>query len=205
MLTSSQEMNALLAHGGKITAEATKDRGSARGAKTARNLLLDLHHPDILFGQIIIERHDELMHEPQDQGLIHAQAMQQIAHIISPQWTACAFFSRWWRIGCDPLLHQTQVACFVLLTHGPRQDSFALRTNQVDLRFDLQEQVFDILGPWLLIVLSDEGEFPEVMDIAERVNTGVLQIAGPAIMDADPLKLRQNPDRISGCFAPFLV
>src|SRR6266480_5676812 len=198
-------MNPLLAHGGQVTAEATKDRRSARGAKTARNLLLDLHHPYILFRQIIIERHDELMHEPQDQGLIHAQAMQQIAHIISPQWTSCTFFSLQRRISRDPLLHQTQVALFVLLTHGPRQDSFALRTSQVDLRFDLQEQVFYILGPLLLIVLSDEGEFPEVMDIAERVDTSVLQIAGPTIMNADPLEMRQNPDRIGGLFTPFLM
>src|SRR5712692_9255462 len=92
-------MNALLAHGGKVTPEATKDRGSLRRTKTARDLLLHLHHPYILFGQIIIERHDELMHKSQDHGLVVAQAMQQVAHIISPQRASCSFFSLGWGIG----------------------------------------------------------------------------------------------------------
>jgi hypothetical protein len=54
-------MNALFTHGGKITPEATKDRGSHRSTKPARDLLLDLHHPYILLSQISSERHNELM------------------------------------------------------------------------------------------------------------------------------------------------
>jgi hypothetical protein len=43
----------LLLHGGKIAADATKDGGSVRTPKGARNLLLHFGHPKISFGQIV--------------------------------------------------------------------------------------------------------------------------------------------------------
>src|SRR5438874_6573732 len=168
-------MNPLLAHGGQVTTKATKDGGSLRSTKTARDLLLHLHHPNILFRQIIIERHNELMHKPQDQRMILSQAMQQVAHLISPQRTSCAFFSLRWGIGCDPLLNQLQIALFVLLPQSPRHHRFALRASQVNLRFDLQEQLLHLLRPFLLLMLMAESEFPQMMASAEAMQTGVWQ------------------------------
>jgi hypothetical protein len=46
-------MNALLVHGGKITAKGTKDGSPILGTKTARNLLAQFHHAQIGFGQIV--------------------------------------------------------------------------------------------------------------------------------------------------------
>src|SRR3989442_4624149 len=71
-------MNALLLHGGKITAKVTKDSHTSLCAKTARNLLAQFHHAKIGLGPIVIKRHVKIMHETQDQVLILMQADQEI-------------------------------------------------------------------------------------------------------------------------------
>ena len=71
-------MNALFAHRGKITTKVTKNGSPILGAKTARNLLTQFHHPKIGFRQIVIKRHRKIMQEPQNEVVIFMQTDQQI-------------------------------------------------------------------------------------------------------------------------------
>src|SRR5438552_5598403 len=65
----------LFAHRGKITANGTKSRCPLFTAKGAGNLLLDLDHPQIAFGQIVRKRHRKIVQErkhllgPFEQGI----------------------------------------------------------------------------------------------------------------------------------------
>lgn len=90
-----------------------------------------------------------------------------------------------------------------MLAHGPKQYRFAFRASLLDLGFDLQEQFFQLFGPSLLVLLMDKGEFAQLLDIAQRMGTGVIQITGPAVMHADALEVRQNPYGIGSRFAAF--
>src|SRR5205823_6201400 len=76
----SQQMNALLVHGGKITAKVTKDGNPCLGAKTARNLLAQFHHAQIGLGLIIVKRHGKIIHEPQDQA--STQALMESSKVV---------------------------------------------------------------------------------------------------------------------------
>src|SRR4030088_3004990 len=89
---------------GKVTAKITEDSSTILGAKTARNLLTQFHHPKIGFRQIVVKRHGKIIHEPQDQVVILMQADQQIEGIA---FLWCASFARaFWRgrIGRHPRL-----------------------------------------------------------------------------------------------------
>src|SRR3989442_143580 len=87
-------MNALLVHGGKITAKVTKDGNPCLCAKTARNLLTQFHHAKIGLGLIIVKRHSKIMHETQDQVLILVQADEEIKRIADRWGASIASFPR---------------------------------------------------------------------------------------------------------------
>src|SRR5437870_3578240 len=108
-------MNALLLHGGKVTAQVTEDGRAILGAKTPRNLLAQFHHAQIGFGLIVVKRDGKIMHEPQDQVVILLQADQQIESIAF-LWGASFAWTLWrGRIGGHPGLDEMCVATFKVL------------------------------------------------------------------------------------------
>src|SRR5205807_6740878 len=68
----------LFAHRRKITANGTKSRGSLFTAKGAGNLLLDLHHAKISFGQIVGKRHPKIIQESEHLLGPFEKSVQQI-------------------------------------------------------------------------------------------------------------------------------
>ncbi len=111
-------MNALLLHGGKVTAKVTKDGSPILGAKTARNLLAQFHHPKIRLGEIVVKRHGKIMHETQDQVLMLVQADQQIEGVAL--FWCTSFAGALWRrrIGRHSRLDELGVAIFKVLRDG---------------------------------------------------------------------------------------
>src|SRR2546422_2758072 len=161
-------MNALLLHGGKITAKVTKDSNTCLCAKTARNLLAQFHHAKIGLGPIVIKRHVKIMHETQDQVLILMQADQEIEGIA---FLWCASFADallWGRIGSHSALDEFCVATFKVLLNGLRQARHPLLPCPLNARFDFQEQRFHLFGPQLFKAFENKGQFAQIMSITQR-------------------------------------
>ena len=72
-------MNALFLHGGKVTAQVTKDGRTILGAKTPRNLLAQFHHAKIGFGPIVIWRDIRIGHEGKNPVFLLDQTLLQPA------------------------------------------------------------------------------------------------------------------------------
>lgn len=53
-MQNRKQMGSLLMHGGQITAQATKDDDTFKSPNIADDLLLDLHHPDIVLSSVVI-------------------------------------------------------------------------------------------------------------------------------------------------------
>src|SRR5450756_2490583 len=71
MLDGRQHVVALLAHGGDVAApNATEGRRSVAATEAAGDLLLHLHHPQVPLGQVVVERHPEILHEGQHRLLM---------------------------------------------------------------------------------------------------------------------------------------
>src|SRR5712692_6265487 len=68
----------LLLHGRDVTADATEGLRPSGSAETTTDLLLDLHHPQIPLGQVIIEGHSKIMHKRQGLFPVLHQSVQQI-------------------------------------------------------------------------------------------------------------------------------
>lgn len=75
---SRKGLDAILPGSGKIAADLTEVLGTGCGTETTGDLLLDpsassgqaLHHPQITFGLVVIERHIKIIHKGQHSFLV---------------------------------------------------------------------------------------------------------------------------------------
>ena len=65
-LNSVDDRKGVLSDSGDVTPDAAEGFGPLFAAKGARDLLLNLHHADISFCQIVVEWETEVVHESQD-------------------------------------------------------------------------------------------------------------------------------------------
>src|SRR2546421_8804019 len=111
-LQSRQEGESLFAQRGQIATNPTKSLCTTKTAETARDLLLDLDHAQIAFGEIVVKIHAQIFQKAQDRFLVFAQAVEQIS---GGTLFASALFARWsGGPGSDeiPLIEQAQKGGF---------------------------------------------------------------------------------------------
>ncbi len=78
-LQRGEQVQALLAQGRQVAADATKGSRSRFAAEGAGDLLLDFDHPHIPLRLVIVKRHDEAVQEDQHRLLVIDQPVQQVA------------------------------------------------------------------------------------------------------------------------------
>jgi hypothetical protein len=83
------------------------------------------------------------------------------------------------------------------------QTSAALGTRLLDGGFAVQQQRLHLACPVLLVLFVQEGQIAQMVDVAQRVLTGILPIGTPAIMHTHSLKALKNADSVQGLFAPL--
>src|SRR6266540_387820 len=71
-------MLTLLFQGGDIPPDATERRRPCSGAKTTGDFLLDFHHPQIPFGQVVVKRQRKVIHEGEGFSPVLGQPVQQV-------------------------------------------------------------------------------------------------------------------------------
>ena len=69
----------MFTNGGHIRTKATEGFRPRHGTETTRNLLLDFHHAQVAFRQIVIKGDAEVHHKTQDFALVLLQAQEQVA------------------------------------------------------------------------------------------------------------------------------
>src|SRR5260370_34629419 len=96
LFQGGQHSETLLAQRREIASDAAEGHSASRRAKTAGDLLLDLHHPDIALREAVVERHGEVVQEQQYRLLVRRQTIEQIAgrRLFAPTPSA----DLWWRI-----------------------------------------------------------------------------------------------------------
>src|SRR5260370_8696442 len=96
LFQGGQHSETLLAQRREIASDAAESHSDSRRAKTAGDLLLDLHHPDIELREAVVERHGEVVQEQQYRLLVRRQTIEQIAgrRLFAPTPSA----DLWWRI-----------------------------------------------------------------------------------------------------------
>src|SRR5712692_6906821 len=89
VLQSRQEREFLCAQGGHTAPNAAKSVCTTKTAETARDLLLDLDHAQIAFGEIVVKIHAQIFQKAEDGFLVGTQAVEQISG--GTLWAAALF------------------------------------------------------------------------------------------------------------------
>src|SRR5260221_7172464 len=152
----------------------------------------------------IVKRHREVIQESQHSVLVLGQAIQQIA--------GCRLFPSsflphfWWRIrwiGLIALVQHGQILRFPVGHLQGRQTRVALDSRLIDSSFDVQQHGFHLARPVLLLLFMQKGQLPQMVNVAERMLTGILPIGTPAIMHTHSLEVLEDANGFQGLFAPL--
>lgn len=152
-----------------------------------------LDHPYVLLGLVIRVGHPEIMDEQQYSLPVLIQSFQQISGFALLDSTP---FFRVWSRG-KRIFGQSSSNHFIIL----RFEVGDLLIGQSVLPYGdgrlhgivhLMEKLNQVAGPQLFVIVDHGIQFAFMVDIAQRVLTGIAPIRGPAVMDGDPGVGRQD-------------
>ncbi len=73
-----EHLDALLAHGGEIAADAAEGARALRAAEGAGDLLLHLDHADVALGLVVVEGDGGVVHESEHRALMGGEAVEEV-------------------------------------------------------------------------------------------------------------------------------
>src|SRR5450755_463082 len=196
----------LLLHGGKITADTAKYRGSRRTAKRARNLLLHFGHPKISFGQIVAKRKSQIVEEGQDLIGTPQQSIQQVFGLaLFPPAFAPFCGRRCRRLRCISGCQDLKIPGNPFITLQRRQAGVLTLTPLLTGFMQIKQKIVHLGGPGLLFLLSDSGTVSQQMGSTQAMSAPIRIIACQAVMHASACKTRPDANLIHGWLATRLM
>ncbi len=200
-LQRGQQRQTLFAECGQVAANARKGVSTRHAAKAAGDLLLHLDHAQIPLSQVVVKIHAQIFQKAEDGFLVDAQAVKQISG--GTLWAAALFprGSRGSGSEAIPFIEQAQEVRFPIHDFPEIQTGFSQGACLFGGALHIQQQVFEVGGPPGVLFFGQKDQFPQHMHQAEGMLALVQEIRPPAIMDGDPVELRQNPNRVQGLAA----
>ena len=182
-----EDIPSLLAGGGDDGAQGGEVGRPFEGAKCARDLHLDLHHPQSLFGEVVGEGNGEVIKEAQDIVLVGLEPLEQVVSGPSLGSASCPFFERRQRAmegeaAPDGLPIAGDEAC----DGGRRERRFARFARFFHRLVGLDEPIAHILRPGLFVERDQRLELTQMMGVAKGVvDAGQSAIGLEVVVDDD--------------------
>ena len=189
--------------GGNRRTNPTEGLRPRDGAETTGNLLLDFHHTQVAFGQVVVERDAEVRHKAQDLALALLQPQEQVAGLAlfaAPALPGHGGDGGVVRQACRQEGLVTRPEGFV---RGRVQACCARRLRLLARAFDFAQEVFHRLRPGLVALLDQRCQFAQMMHVAQAVCTRGLPRGGPGSRHGDPVQEGQNANLSRRCRAAF--
>src|SRR6266700_3635476 len=173
---SRQQRDVLFAQGGHIAPNAAKSLSPSDGAKTARNLLLELDHAHIPLSLVVVKIHTEIFQEAEEGVLVFAHAIEQVAGRTLLVSSPCAWGSRRPRMGQIPFVKEAEKLHFPIGDLQWVKPVFSLQAPLESGLFPIQEQVFQVCGPLAPVLFSQKEQFAQQMHITTGMRTRVQEV-----------------------------
>ena len=159
----------ILSGGRDVAANAAEGLGPLLGPKHPGYFLLYLHHADVTFGQIIVERHFEVVHECEGFFAMIVKSFEQVAGFAFL--ASASFFPRtggqsWQRVLGIAFIEDLLIASLKVL------DLLFIKmvgglSGLINGIFDFQQTVDHVIGPVLLVLLMHEDQLTQMVCIAQ--------------------------------------
>ena len=176
-----QKILAVLHRGGDGGADLGEPTGTRKGAKAAGDLLLDLEHAKVAFGQVVGEGDTEIDHEGKDAFLVELQPGKKVLDLgfLGPSPALRSGFGK-------GIFRPFSGDQFVVA--GLQEDEFFGGENGLALPVtigggeDILEKESEGTGPGLPQHLLHEHEFPTEMGVAQTMGDVEGKVRGPAVV-----------------------
>ena len=194
---------ALFADSRNITPYPAEPLGSREAPETAGDFGPDLDHPQIAFGEVVVERHGKITEEHQGPGFGIPQAFEQIPSLRLLQFPPFSRGAHEFRI-----FEQSGPDDLPVLRMDPREnrfpeEGFPPSDRFVPEPFPLEEERFHGFRPGDGFVLDDPVAFPQVVGVAEDVQANVFQVASPVVVHEHAEEEREYPHGFHGFPSAF--
>ena len=201
-----EQVPTLFTQGREVTADATEDGNPLVGAKAARDFLLHLDHAQIPLRLIVVKGHGKVMQEGQNLPFVGRKPIKQIAGWVLFGAASMHLF-RWRgrRIGLVALREEQVIPTMKSTQSQDIQFSLAHFSCLFHRLFHVQQQIFHPTSPGLVEFLFDEGQFSQMMDIAQGVAAGVSLVACQPIVNRGARKVFHHADGFERLASSFWV
>src|ERR1700758_1329993 len=139
---------AVLLHSGYVAPDRTEVVGSGLGAPRARDLLLELHHPYVAFGLVVVERDVEVCGEAEHFCPTVAQALQETG---GRGFYPLVRGSDFCLVRFPPLVQQVLVTEADPAHRGVAEAVVSVKDRPGDVLFRVYEQVDHLACPFLAL------------------------------------------------------
>src|SRR5688572_7892873 len=168
---------ALLTHRRDIRANLAKDFCSPERAKTARDFLLDFHHSDISFRQVIIKRHAEIIHKGERFFTIMAEPIEQVFSLRLFLAPSLHFVRKLrWSISSKPFSQDSLIAPLKFSNIEFIKATLARLTNIINSFFNLEQVINHFICPTQAILLRKKSQLSQMMGIAQSMPASVISV-----------------------------
>jgi hypothetical protein len=133
-----------------------KGFGTTFRPETSGYLLLDLHHPNSLFGLIIVKWHLKIIHKGKYCGFVVIQSIQKIFGWALFLWPALLFANlgwSWWRVRKQALLGDDIIAKIEIIQLRFTQTRLGTFCK-INRRFDFMQQIGEFRHQILQVTLA---------------------------------------------------
>src|SRR5271155_5757540 len=175
-----QDVVALLPRGRDYGSEEREKPRALQGPETAGDLHLDLHHPQILFGEVVGEGHVEIGQEPQRFGFELFQPVEQIvarALFATPACVGLRLQRGQLAVIRQAHPHRRPIALDEGLDLLGRQRPLSRLPRRLHRRVGLAQHRAHEFGPGFLFEFDQALEFAQDMGVAE----GVIDLDEPVV------------------------
>src|ERR1039458_9348808 len=179
---SVKHRSAVLFHGRYVAADGAVVTSALEGAPGPRDLLLDLHHPHISLGLVVIPADSEVAREAQHVVAPGVETGEQVEGLLL---VARPFADGGFGVGGQALLDQSAVAGADRVQDRVVEVTGAGGPGGADGLFGLDQQPDHLAGPALVPHHSHGFELTDMMGIAQLVEHVVAAVGLPAVVDGD--------------------
>src|SRR5260370_15110832 len=161
---SKQHGVSLLVHRRKITANAAKSGDPRRTAKGARDLLLHFRPAKIPLGLIVGKRNPQVVEQRQHLLGTQKQRIQQILGLalLAPAFARSCGRSGWWRLSGIASSQNLEIASDPVVALDGGNSAQVEETPLLRGLMQIEQDDLHLVGPLLLVLLSDGSALPQV-------------------------------------------
>ena len=177
-----------------VASDATENVGPFAGSEAAGDFLFDLDHPDVSFGEVVVEWQRQVVDEGENFGLVFIEPRVKVLDLVSFLLPACRS-NRYWiggQLG-DRRLQNASIPSFVVVDSRAVERRGAGSDRCIDLLLRVEQASDHLLRPGLLVLLMCADQLTQDVRATQHMQDGEAEVARKVVVNGIATEPFENP------------